>query len=285
MSTASKVTTFAWAALMGALVVLLVHYRRAAGADEKEVASIVNSLAERRRAAVAQRQRLAVAERLAERHAAIAQAAKQRKRSAMPSIYTENMALTKAAYLPLVRKFFSAAYARSGLTAERIAELEELLLQLGPELEIVLAIGTFHDDPEQDARMEGVAGYALLAEVREKFGEQAGDAVELAIRARDVHRAVDDLAVRQALTGAPLDTRASEWVTALLIEAGDAAGRERKVRLQTLDWDLVMRRAPEVLTPAQMRGVAALRTRALFDREYERVTHYVAEKALPPPER
>lgn len=282
-------TQIAAAGLAGVLVLLvavLVHLRRQVEASEREARVNEQSLVTEKAQTEAVHRRLARFEKLAKQaEARKAQPPLARALVSMPAHYRDNPELTRTYFRPMIRRHFAALFAPGVLTGAQQEELETLLLRLGPTLDMMGQIGLGWDEPGQSALMTSALGAELEPEVRATLGDAIGDRFRETLRTRDVQLAMDDLAMKLLHVGAPLDQRASAQLTALLLEAGGAVVPEHQMRLKALDWDLVMRRAPTMLSATQLRGLQSIRARALFDQEYERVSGYSAEPRLPEPER
>ncbi|HEY1109625.1 MAG TPA: hypothetical protein VGE76_13350 [Opitutaceae bacterium] len=281
-------TQIAAAGLAGVLVLLvavLVHLRRQVEAAEREASMNAQSLVTEKSQVEAARQRLARFEKLAKQaEARQAQPPLARALVSLAPHYRDNPELTRTYFRPMIRRHFAALFVPGVLSRQQQEELETLLLRLGPTLDMMGQNGLGWDEPGQNALMTRALGAELEPEVRATLGDAIGDRFRETLRTRDVQLALDDLSMKLLHAGAPLDQATSAQLTALLLEAGKATPPEHRLRLQTLDWDLVMQRAPSVLSATQLRALAALKARALFDQEYERASGYTVGPRLPEPE-
>lgn len=282
----SRIAATGLAGLLVLLVAVLLYVRRLADEVEREVAANQQQLATEQVTTEAARKRLARLEKLEEKaKERKAQPAGARALVSMAAHYRENPAITRTYFRPMIRRHFAELFAPGVLTGVQQERLEEMLVRLGPTLDMMGQVGLGWDEPGQNALVRNALGAELETEIRETFGDAVGDRYRETLRTRDVHLAMDDLAVKLLHAGAPLDQAASTQLTALLLEAGKGTAPEQRLRLPALDWELVMQRAPAVLSAEQLRALAALKARALFDQEYERVSGHTAEPRLPDLER
>ncbi|MES2693232.1 MAG: hypothetical protein V4773_07140 [Verrucomicrobiota bacterium] len=270
--------------MLTSLVVLLVYQRRQVDATEVEVAEVERRINETRAQAGDAARRVRDTRQSAKSsRVEVVPVDTRRIAGTLTQIHTENPEMARIYFRPVVRKSFASLFVQGGLTPAQEMELEEILMRQGPGLERVPEGGTELDDPEQDVLLANARGMEVLAEVTQKFGAEFGTRFAEAVRTRDVHFAVDKLAVDLMNVGAPLSPAVSQSLTTLLLEAQVEVAPELRLRLVDLDWERVVQRAPTILSGTHLRAVEALRARALFDREYERVSGYVAEKWLPIP--
>lgn len=282
----SRVPAIGLASVLVVLFGVLLYVRYLVGIAEREAAARKQHLVAEQATTEAARKRLARFETLAEQaNARKTQPPGARALVSMAAHYRENPALTRAYFRPMIRRHFADLFAPGVLTAEQQEMLEDMLLGLGPTLDMMGQIAFGWDEPGQNALVTKALGAELEPGVRAAFGDAIGDRYRETLRMRDVQLAVDTLAMKLLHAGAPLDQHASVQLTALLLEAGKTKAPEHQLRLQALDWDLVMQRAPAMLSATQLRGLQSIRARALFDQEYERVSGYSAEPRLPEPER
>lgn len=282
----SRVAAIGLASLLVLLVGGLLYVRHLVGIAEREAAASQQQLVAEQATTDAARKRLARFEKLAEQaKARKAQPPGARALVSMAAHYRENPAVTRTYFRPMIRRHFAELFAPGVLTGAQQEEFEEMLLRLGPRLDMMGQIGLGWDEPGQDALVKNALGAEVIVDVYDKFGAEVATRYIETIRTRDVHLAVDNLAVKLLQAGEPLDRTASAQLTSLLLEAGSAVAPEHRLKLAALDWDLVMQRAPAVLSATQLRALQAIKARALFDGEYERVSGYTASPQLPQPER
>lgn len=271
------------------IVVLALQERRRADALEAAVASAEATLAGLQREKQMLEHGIADAENAAEEREKLAAVRRPTRHPpiTLGSQYLQSPDVTRAAFRPIVRKYFAKFYADAGLSPQQIERFEAAEVQIGPALEMFLmAASSGQENREAQARTEMQMVEFVSEQAREIFGDEVAEQFAAAVRARDIRRAVDDLAVRTHHTEAPLTAPQSQHVEALLLEAGAAAAAAGdRLTLASLDWDLVMRRAATLLAPGQLRALEALRAKAMFDREYERITGFPAFPKLPEPER
>lgn len=275
------------------LVKVGLHYFRQANAREAELAAANHTLGSLRAELAALEQKAGATEKAAVDRRREQARAVERQRSPRPpkmSFATralQNPALAKPGYLPLIRKYFGSFHGAAGLTPAQVEQLEAWP-ELGAALELfLLAMPTGElPDPATAVQIEAGTVDYLVDEARAKFDEAVAAKFAEVLRTRDLRRAVDAFAVRTHAIEAPVTAAQSQQLFELLGEAGAAPlGAGLPVTLHALDWDKVMQRAPSVLSAAQLRALEAMRARALFDREYERITGFSAEARLPEPER
>ncbi len=274
------------ASLLILLLAVLVERRHEAEAAERQLAEDRQSLApEQQRAGEAQARlaRFEALEKRARERRELTPGA--RAMASLPAHYRDNPELTRTYFRPMIRRHFAELFEPGLLTGAEQEQMEAMLLRLGPTLDMMGQIALGWDEPGQEALLTKALGAELIPEVTATFGEAIGERFRQTLRTRDVHLAMDNLAVKLLHAGAPLDQQASAQLTALLVEAGNAAPHEQRMRLQALDWDLVMQRAPALLSATQLRALQAIKARARFDQEYERVSGYTVEPRLPEPER
>ena len=218
---------------------------------------------------------------------AVAPAASTRRSTSfgLPPEYRDHPALVKAAYLPLVRKYLAGFYREAGLSAAETAACDEIVTAAGMGLEM----GLFpRPNVTGDFPAEMVARLAdeLQAQVSERLGPAIGEKFAEALRTREVRGVADQLAVQMFYTEAPLSgTQSAQLRQVLLAAAPGAASGGEQLLLETLDWDRVLIQAPAFLAAPQLSALEALRAKALFDREYRRLTGYPPTAKLPLPEK
>lgn len=279
-------TQIAAAGLAGVLVLLvavLVHLRRQVEEAEREAARLVADVAvEREKEAMLTRQSAEVELATGSRMDAVTRFVPAPVIQPMPRRFAENREWARAYYRPFLRVQFARLYAEAGLPPDQIAQLEEMLLPLGESNGMMYLLGCYSEDPTQNSLLRHAPGAGLIAEVAELFGSEAGARFEAALQTHEVYAAVDDLAVKLMYAGAPLDSASRRNLAALLLDAGSHIRQHRRLRLPELDWDLVQQRAPGLFSGAQLRMVESLRAKALFDREYERVSGWVPLAEMTP---
>ena len=185
--------------------------------------------------------------------------------------YLDNPALTKAAFLPLIRKNFGSFYREANLSAAQIEQVESMLVDAGLELEMGFLTGESADE--------------LAARTTELLGPAAGEKFADTLRTRHLRNLATKLVAESFYTDAPFTAAQSGALVQLFRENAAGQSQDEQLAIETLDWTTVIERARSFLVPSQLRALEALQAKAVFDREYRRLTGYASTPRLPLPEK
>ncbi len=169
------------------------------------------------------------------------------------------------------RRNYTALYGQLGWTAVQRANFEAILeaaveedlrLQGGAQVKG----GALALTPEIAARLEGIRG-EFEARVRAMFGDAAHQQL-LAFERTSAMRAVaDEIAGRVYFTATPLSAGQADELVRILESNTPSSDPGRTLPYQAVNWDHVLTQAEDVLAPAQLTALRALRLKAELERK------------------
>ena len=185
--------------------------------------------------------------------------------------YLDNPALTKAAFLPVIRKNFSGFYRDAALSLAQIDQVESMLADAGLALDAGLLTEESADE--------------IVAQMTELLGPAVGERFADAMRTRHLRNLATKLVAESFYTEAPFTAAQSGALVQLFRENAAGQPRDEQLAVETLGWTTVIERARSFLSPSQLRALEAIQAKAVFDREYRRLTGYASTPRLPLPEK